>query len=203
MESERQRIPYGALDGNGVLGTGHRLPRFRGIHPLAAASERSAREDAQAALNELIQRQPDASRRFIYGHSLGGAIAIDLAARADDIPVAGIVVESSFTSIRDMLSTLSWGDLPGVSFFVTQPFASANKLAAITDPLLIIHGTSDRVVPHTMSDGLYAAATSVPEGLKRLVKIDGGSHSGSVRSAEYLEAVMEFTADAMRYASKQ
>jgi len=163
-------------------------------------SERSAREDALAALHELVQRQPDASRRFIYGHSLGGAIAIDLAARADDISVAGIVVESSFTSIRDMLSTLSWGDLPGVSLFVTQPFASANKLAAITDPLLIIHGTGDRVVPHTMSDGLYAAATSVPDGLKRLVKIEGASHSGSVRSAEYLDAVTQFTADAMRHA---
>ena len=106
-------------------------------------SERSAREDALAALEELARRQPSAERRFIFGHSLGGAIAIDLAARADDIDVAGIIVESSFTSIQDMLPTVRGGDFPGLSLFVTQHFASTRKLAAITEPLLIIHGTAD------------------------------------------------------------
>lgn len=161
-------------------------------------SERSAREDALAALEELARRQPNAERRFIFGHSLGGAIAIDLAARADDIEVAGIIVESSFTSIQDMLPTVRGGNFPGLSFFVTQRFASTRKLAAITEPLLIIHGTADRVIPHTMSDELYAAATSVPEGMKRLVKIEGASHSGSVRNAKYEEAVTAFARDAMQ-----
>lgn len=163
-------------------------------------SEQSAFEDSLAALNELARRQPDPGKRFIYGHSLGGAIAIDLAARADDISVAGIVVESSFTSIRDMMTTLSWGDLPGAGLLVTQSFASNRKLAAITKPLLIIHGTADQVVPHTMSDELFKSATSVPKGLKRLVKIEGASHSGSVRSPEYEDAVREFTNVAIRFA---
>lgn len=163
-------------------------------------SEQSAYQDSLAALHELARRHPDPTRRFIYGHSLGGAVAIDLAVRADDVAVAGIVVESSFTSIRDMLTTLSWGDLPGVGLLVTQRFASARKLAAITRPLLIIHGTADRVVPHTMSDELYAAATSVPKDLRRLVKIEGASHSGSVRNREYEAAVTRFAADAMRHA---
>ena len=165
-------------------------------------SEKSAREDAHAALQELARRQPDAARRFIFGHSLGGAIAIDLAASAEEIAVAGIIVESSFTSIEDMLATLRWGDLPGAGLFVTQRFASTRKLASITRPLLILHGTADRVVPHTMSDELYAAATSVPEGLKRLVKIDGASHSGSVRSSEYEQAVTRFVQDAMQQARR-
>ena len=165
-------------------------------------SERSAYEDALAALHELARRQPDPARRFVYGHSLGGAIAIDLAARADDVSMAGIVVESSFTSIRDMLTTLRWGDLPGAGLLVTQRFASTRKLAAITSPLLIIHGTADRVVPHTMSDELYAAAISVPKGLKRLVKIEGASHSGSVRNQDYEEAVTRFAADASRHAGE-
>lgn len=163
-------------------------------------SERTAYQDAVAALHELARRQPDPARRFVYGHSLGGAIAIDLAARADDVAVAGIIVESSFTSIQDMLSTLRWGDLPGAGLLVTQRFASERKLAAITQPLLIIHGTADRVVPHTMSDDLYAAAVSVPKGLKRLVKIEGASHSGSVRSGAYEEAVRGFAAEAERHA---
>ena len=163
-------------------------------------SEQTAYRDALQALHELARRQPDPARRFLYGHSLGGAIAIDLAARADDIAVAGIIIESSFTSIRDMLSTLSWGDLPGAGLLVTQRFASTRKLAAITQPLLILHGTADRVVPHTMSDELHAAATSVPDGLRRLVKIDGASHSGSVRNPQYETAVLQFAQDAMRHA---
>ena len=164
-------------------------------------SEQTAYHDALAALHELARRQPDPTRRFIYGHSLGGAIAIDLAARADDVSVAGIVVESSFTSIRGMLTTMDWGHLPGVGLFVTQRFASDRKLAAITQPLLILHGTGDRIVPHTMSDELYAAASSVPQGLKRLVKLHGASHSGGVRDPAYAEAVENFARDAMRHAA--
>lgn len=163
-------------------------------------SEQTAYQDALAGLRELARRQPDPAKRFIYGHSLGGAVAIDLAARAQDVAVAGIVIESSFTNIRDMLSTLDWGHLPGVGLFVTQRFASDSKLAAITQPLLILHGTGDRVVPHTMSDELYAAARSVPPGLKRLVKLEGASHSGSVRSPAYGQAVQGFAQDATRHA---
>lgn len=163
-------------------------------------SEQTAHHDALLALDELNRRQPDPARRFIYGHSLGGAIAIDLAARAEELQVAGIVVESTFTSIRDMLTTLEWGQLPGVSLFVTQRFQSDRKLAAIDKPLLILHGTADRVIPHTMSDTLYAAATRVPEGLKRLVKLEGASHSGSVRDPDYEEAVTSFARDAMAHA---
>ena len=164
-------------------------------------SEDSAYEDALAALHELARRQPDPGRRFLYGHSLGGAIAVDLAARAGDVSLAGIVVEASFTSIEDMLPATRWGHLPGAGLLVTQRFASVRKLAAITHPLLIIHGTADRVVPHTMSDRLFKAASGVPEGLKRLAEIEGASHSGSVRYPEYEEAVTAFAQDAMRYAA--
>jgi len=160
-------------------------------------SEDTAFQDAAAALRELARRQPDPSRRFVYGHSLGGAIAIDLAARPDMPAFAGLIVESSFTSIAAMLGTLKWGKLPGASLLVTQPFASIEKLATLTTPTLFLHGTADRVVPHTMSDELFAAALKVPADLKRLVKIDGASHSGAIRSGTVYEtAVRDFVRDA-------
>jgi fermentation-respiration switch protein FrsA (DUF1100 family) len=58
-------------------------------------------------------------------------------------------------------------------------------------PLLVLHGTEDRVVPHQMADALYGAAGSEA---KRLVKIEGGTHSGSSRTggAVYRDAVLEF-----------
>ncbi|MFQ6748104.1 lysophospholipase, partial [Bordetella pertussis] len=157
------------------------------------------------ALQELARRQPDPARRFIYGHSLGGAIAIDLAARPDLPPFAGLIVESSFTSIGAMLGTMKWGWVPGATLLVTQPFASVDKLAALTTPMLLLHGTADRVVPHTMSDELYRAAQQVPADLKRLVKIEGASHSGAIRSGRiYEDAVADFVRDAGRgYAGRQ
>ena len=160
-------------------------------------SEETAAEDATAALRELARRQPDPSRRFIYGHSLGGAIAIDLAARSDVPDFAGVIVESSFTSVGSMLSTLKYGWIPGLRWFVTQPFNSLEKLATMKTPVLFIHGTADRVVPHTMSDELYAAALNVAPNLKRLIKIDGASHSGLVRSgAVYRDGIADFMQDA-------
>ena len=162
-------------------------------------SEASALEDAMAGLKELARLQPDPARRFVYGHSLGGAIAIDLAARPDQPDFAGLIVESSFTSISAMLATLKWGRVPGASLLVTQPFDSADKLAAMHTPMLFMHGTADRVVPHTMSDELYAAARSVSPDLKRLVKIEGATHSGAFRSGEqYDDAVKTFIKDASR-----
>ncbi len=162
-------------------------------------SEATAAADAAVAMQELARRQPDPARRFVYGHSLGGAIAIDLAARKDTAPYAGLIVESSFTSIRAMLHTLKWGRLPGAGLLVTQPFDSLDKVANLSRPVLFIHGTADTVVPPAMSDQLYAAAQHVAPPLKRLVKIEGATHSGAVRSgAVYDEAVSSFIHDAAK-----
>jgi len=167
-------------------------------------SERSVADDARVALAELVRRQPDPARRFVYGHSLGGAIAIDLLARSDAPPVAGLIAESSFTSVADMLGTTGWwGSLPGVRWLVTQPFASIDKVGALDLPILFIHGTADRVVPHTMSDALYAAASQASPALTRLVKLEGGSHSNGVRAGRVYEtAIADFMRDATRHYSR-
>src|SRR5690606_42159806 len=105
----------------------------------------------------------------VYGHSLGGAIAIDLATRADRPAIAGLIAESTFTSVRDMLATTRWGWMPGLALLVTQPFDSLDKVARLELPVLFGHGTADRVVPHAMSDALHEAARLAPPALRRLV----------------------------------
>lgn len=159
-------------------------------------SEDSAREDALAAFDELRRREPQPARRFVYGHSLGGALAIDLAAAREGI--AGLIVESSFTSIRDLVRETRLGWVPFIGLAITQEFDSLAKMARVDEPVLFIHGTADRVVPHTMSDRLYEAAAHVRGGLRRVVKIDGASHSGASRSGgeTYVEAVRSFVAQA-------
>jgi hypothetical protein len=157
-------------------------------------SEDTACEDARAALAELKRREPDGARRFIYGHSLGGALAVDLAAGPLKEPgneIGGIVIEATFTSIPAVVRETKWGWVPGISLAVTQTFDSAAKIGRVNAPLLIIHGTADNIVPHTMADQLYAAASSR---YKQLVKIDGATHSGASRvgGATYRDAVLGF-----------
>ncbi len=173
-------------------GFGHSTPML--------PSEQSALQDAHAAFDELLRRQPDPRRRFIYGYSLGGAVAIALAAERDG--VAGVVVESSFTSITDLVRASRWGWLPFLGAAVTQEFDSRTRIGRVNEPLLLVHGTADGVIPHTMSDELLAAATGVQSDLKRLVKIDGANHRGApfVDRAIFDGALRDFLGQAQQAA---
>jgi hypothetical protein len=100
-----------------------------------------------------------------------------------------VVVESTFTSIPALVRGMRWGWLPGLDAAITQRFDSLTKVAQIDAPLLIIHGTDDRLVPRAMAHALYAAARSHP---KRLVELEGATHSGVSRHPEYGKAVQDF-----------
>jgi len=113
---------------------------------------------------------PDPGRRFIFGHSLGGAIAIDLASRQP--AAAGLIVESSFTSIPDMAARNYWY-VPGM--VLTQRYESLAKVAAVKLPVLFMHGKADSVVPWQMSEQLHAAAEAAAT--RRLVLMPEAGHS--------------------------
>ncbi|HEU4621695.1 MAG TPA: alpha/beta fold hydrolase [Burkholderiaceae bacterium] len=155
-------------------------------------SERTAAEDVDAAFAELARRQPDPTKRWVHGHSLGGALAVDLATREDRF--AGLIVESSFTSIRDMLRETRWGWIPLLPLMLTQEFDSLSKMPRLSVPTMFVHGTEDRYVPAWMSERLYNAARATRDGVRRLVKIDGASHSNASVSGgqTYLTALREF-----------
>jgi alpha-beta hydrolase superfamily lysophospholipase len=152
-------------------------------------SEAQAYDDAQAAWQHLRLLEPDPRRRFAYGHSLGGAVAIELATRNDD--VAGLIVESTFTSMRDMADKMGYGNFP-IGLVLTQHFDSLAKVGAVKAPVLFVHGTSDRFVPAEMSERLYAAA---PEP-KRILLVESGNHSNvsSVAFEKYQAAVRDLLA---------
>jgi fermentation-respiration switch protein FrsA (DUF1100 family) len=154
-------------------------------------SEQTVYEDATVAWEWLAARQPDASRRYVYGHSLGGAVAVDLAAKLSALPqpgAAGLIVESSFTSLADVAAAMSYEWLP-VGWILTQKFDSVEKMRALRMPVLIVHGASDAYVPSRLSEALYAAAPSP----KKLLLVEGGSHNNSMWTGneEYREALGE------------
>jgi alpha-beta hydrolase superfamily lysophospholipase len=140
-------------------------------------SETGVVEDAEAAWRWLGQHHPG-KPRFLYGHSLGGAIGVQVAANLADGPPGeapkGVILESTFTSIAELFSTFKWGWLP-VSLLITQRFNSLATVPRIKAPLLIVHGSRDTLVTHRLGQALYERATAA----KRFLLVDGGNHSNS------------------------
>jgi pimeloyl-ACP methyl ester carboxylesterase len=146
-------------------------------------------EDAEAAWLYLTQTRQIAPKQiFLYGQSLGGAIAIELATRHPE--AAGVIVESSFTSMRAMVDSLSPYPLLPVDWILTQSFNSLAKVRSLRVPILLIHGTADREVPAQMSQDLFAAA---PEP-KQLLLIPQADHNNTVRlgGTRYLKTIEAF-----------
>jgi fermentation-respiration switch protein FrsA (DUF1100 family) len=86
------------------------------------------------------------------GESLGGAVALDLAIRS---PPAGIVLQSTFTSIRDM-ARLHYPYVPRLA--VPDAYPSLRLIAGLPAPLLCLHGDRDEVVPLMYGEALFEAA---------------------------------------------
>jgi fermentation-respiration switch protein FrsA (DUF1100 family) len=117
-------------------------------------SEAGCYAAADAAYQYALSRKDvDPQKIIAMGWSLGGAVAIDLASHHN---VAGLITLSAFTSMPDMgRQLMPW--LP-VSLILKYKFDNATKLAGISCPTLIIHGTDDDIVPFSMAPKLAAAA---------------------------------------------
>lgn len=152
-------------------------------------TEAKVYQDAQAAMNYLVQqRHIDPEDLLIYGHSLGGAIAIELASHHPE--VAGLIVESSFTSMRDMVDHAKNLNLFPIDWILTQQFASIDKVSSLSMPVLFIHGLADDKVPPTMSEELY---TATPDP-KRIWLVPGATHNdvAELTGSEYFQTVQQF-----------
>ena len=148
-------------------------------------TEKGLVADAEAAYDTLAARVPGA-RRFLFGRSLGGAVTVALAATR---PADGVILESTFTSIRDMASALM-PVVPG--FIVPDAFPSERTIAGLRAPLLVFHGERDELVPFDHGRRLVAAATSAPAA--ELVPIpDAGHNDTYIRAGvAYFEKIREF-----------
>ena len=169
------RIPRWNRMGFSVLAIDY---RGFGESSMRSPTEQSACEDAEAAWDYLGKLAPG-RKQFIFGHSLGGAMATHLAIKHP--AAAGLILEATFTNIPELITEYPMGFLP-VGMLVTQRFDNLERINAVKIPLLIAHGTHDSTVPFKMSEKLFAAATSP----KRFFRAEGGSHHNL--TASYFEA---------------
>ncbi len=135
-----------------------------------APSEAGLFLDVQAAHDYLTQeRGIDPAKLLLFGHSLGGAVAIDGACHR---PVAGLVVQSSFTDVRSMARHNN-PKVP-LHLIATNQFRSITKVGELAMPKLFIHGTADETIPLAMGQELFLAA-ALP---KEFLTVDKSGHNG-------------------------
>ena len=131
-------------------------------------NEEGTYSDGRAAYQFLDDRGLVPDQIVLFGESLGAAIAVQLALER---PAAALVLEAPFSSIRDMAAA-AYPFLPLARLARTR-YDNLAKIPSIEVPLLILHGTRDRIVPFVQSERLYEAAPHP----KRFFAIPGADHN--------------------------
>lgn len=168
--------------------------RGYGLSEGAFPSEKTVYEDAQAGWDYLtgsLGYTPE--QVVVFGHSLGGAIAINLAVQHPN--AAGLIVQGSFTSMQDMAErTISFGVLP-INWLLTQRFDSVSKVNRLRVPVFYIHGLADHQVPADMSHSLYEASPQP----KRLWLVPDAGHNGlaEVAGSAFFKQIEAFLTQAL------
>jgi uncharacterized protein len=142
-------------------------------------SERGTYCDARAARDALLRQDGvDAARVLYLGESLGGAVALAIALEG---PPAGLMLQSTFTSVRAM-ARLHYPFLP--SALVPDAYPSLRLIRRLRAPLLVLHGDRDRIVPLAHGRALCEAAP----GPKRIEVLPGADHNDLI-GARWIEAI--------------
>jgi fermentation-respiration switch protein FrsA (DUF1100 family) len=151
-------------------------------------SETGVYNDAMAAWKYLIEeRNYQANEVILFGRSLGGAVAANLASK---VRPGALIIESTFSSVRDMANI----SLPFISRIVwlRYKFDTETMIKQNQSPLLVLHSVDDEMIPFSLGEKIHAAANSP----KEFYKMRGGHNDGFFLSQPgYEQAIRSFLAD--------
>lgn len=160
-------------------------------------SEEGLRLDAEAALDFVMTRpEVDKTKVVLFGRSLGGAVAIRLAA-ANPHRVAALIVENTFLSIPHMAATL-FSFLPVRHlplWCYRNQFLSYRQVAQCRMPSLFVSGLSDQLIPPVMMKQLYELS---PARTKRLGIFPEGTHNDTWQCQGYFAALEQFMKELLK-----
>lgn len=176
----------GRLQALQQAGFGIAIMSYRGYSgSTGSPSETANNTDARQLYDELRDQGISANDVIVYGESLGTGVATRL---ARDVDVAGLILDSPFTSIADRAAELyPW--FP-VRPFITDKYPVSNLISKINAPLLILHGEQDQVVPSYMGEAVFSAAVEP----KTLKLFPNGNHVDLFNHGA-LAAIIEFGND--------
>lgn len=153
--------------GFGIAAMGYRGASGRPGAPSEAGFFADA-ERVYAALDDLMGAEITPERRFAYGISMGTGVAADLATH---VPLGGLVLEMPYTRMCDVAFD-HYPVFPTCLGMFDMRFDTIGKIGGINAPLLVMHGTADRVIPFAHGERVFAAANEP----KRFVRYEGGRH---------------------------
>jgi fermentation-respiration switch protein FrsA (DUF1100 family) len=163
---------------------------YRGYgHSDGRPDEAGLYRDGAAAWRYLTETRGLRPRDIvIFGRSLGGAVATYVAAHVDaNARPAGLILESTFSSARDMAHRL----FPTLAYVLPLQFDfdSASQIRQVSCPVLVLHSPQDEVIPYALGQRLFQAANSP----KRFVELRGGHNDGFLLSQPvYQQALAGF-----------
>jgi uncharacterized protein len=163
LQHRARRFRNLAADGFGLLALGYR--GYAGS--TGSPSEAGLLLDAAAAY-EFAAARYGSDRIVLWGESLGSGVAVALAAER---PVARVLLESPFTSAADIASA-SYPFVP-VRLLMKDQFRSDERIVKVTVPVLVMHGTRDRVVPIAYGERLYGLIRAP----KRFLPLPNAGHN--------------------------
>ena len=130
-------------------------------------TERGLKLDGEAAYGAAIESGIKPERIVPLGESLGSGVAVALAARHK---VGALVVDSAFSSIAEVAAAAYW--FVPARALIRDPFRNDLLIGSVTAPILMAHGTSDRVVPIRFGEKLFALANPP----KAFWRVEGAGH---------------------------
>ncbi|MEL6259884.1 MAG: alpha/beta hydrolase [Cyanobacteria bacterium J06626_6] len=129
--------------------------RGYGLSTGGPPSEEKTYEDAEAAWRYITtERQIAPENVTVCGHSMGGAIAIDLASRHPEM--ANLIVKSSFTTMKNAVDERGLYRIFPIEQLLSHPFDALSKVHSLQMPVLYVHGEQDFDVPAKFSKELFA-----------------------------------------------
>ena len=199
------KLTWICFHGNGG-NIGHRVPELALLHHRIGVnlfifdyrgygrsegipSEQGTYRDARAALRYLQDRADTPTERMVYfGHSLGTAVAVELASFE---PPSGLILVSPFASVSEM-SRLVFPLLP-VGWLLRNKYNSLTRIAKIHRPLLVLHGDQDETVPISHANKLFDAANHP----KHIQILRGAGHNDTFEAGgqAYWEALEQFVSE--------
>ncbi len=145
-------------------------------------TEKGVYKDALAAYNYLCEEKKVSPDKIIlFGESLGGAVAVDLATK---VPVRAVICEDTFSSMLD-IGRVYYPFLP-LRWLVTQKFDSCAKIGKVTAPKYIIHSREDELIPFRLGVKLYQSAAPPKEFVER-----PGGHNEYLQDPAVIEGILK------------
>lgn len=162
-------------------GYGLVAPAYRGSSgSTGTPSEPALTTDAQTVYDSLKQLLPGVTpaRVVIYGESLGTGVALKLAATRPKTPPIAVVLEAPFTSLPDVVRQTMPRFKPLLPVMKNR-WTSSRHVRSLKAPLLVLHGTRDRIIPIEQGRQVYAAA---PSKTKHFLAVEGAGHADTWRA---------------------